>query len=451
MTPLDPRALQYAAKQVDAGDTEGAYLLCREMFRQNPEDPHLANIIAHCHLKADRPESAYYMYRYIQKFKNYDGPQLWHNIGHCLAEREHWKEAEGFFLKALQKAPDHVTYASLSSIYCKNGNPQKAVDYAEKSLSLKPDGTEAKWNGALALLKLHQWKKGWQWYDALIGHKQRPEPPKIDGVVLPMWLGEGGVVLVNGEQGLGDEIMFSSIIGEAAKRAERIILAVDPRLVNLLQRSFPQIIVVSRVGKQLVLPEPLDITHRFPLGSLGRLFRNDDKDFPGTPYLKADPYRVLMYRALLDSVGEGKKIGLMWRGGVGGLDEFERSLALNDLEPLLTDKVHWVSLNHLPEAAGECERFYDVSGIKIHHFPFAHSRDYDDTAALVAGLDCVVSVTGTVAHCAAALGKETHVLVPRMPQWRYGHEGDSMPWYKSMKLHRQTETWPLDGVKGAVS
>lgn len=448
---IDPRALEYAAKLVDKGEAERAYSLCREMFKVCPESPHLANIIAHCHLKADRPETAYYLYRYIQKFKDYDGPQLWHNLGHCLAERERWDDAERFFLKALNKNPDHITYSSLASIYCKNGNPQKAVDYAEKSLSLNPDSTEAKWNGALALLKMHQWEKGWEWYDALIGHKQRPEAPAIDGVTLPMWQGEGGVVLINGEQGLGDEIMFSSMIGEAAERADKVILAVDPRLIGLLQRSFPNVVVVSRVGKQLILPEPMTITHRFNLGSLGRLFRRSDDAFPGKPYLKPDPVRKLMYGALMYSLGEGRKIGLMWRGGVGGLDEQDRSLDLSALEPLLSANVHWVSLNHLPNAESECERFYDVTGIKVHHFPFVHSKDYDDTAALVDSLDGVVSVTGTVAHCAAALGKSTHVLVPKMPQWRYGHEGASMPWYKSMKLYRQTDKWPLDEVRGAVS
>lgn len=453
MKPLDPRMLQLAANLVDKGDSESikqAYDMCRELFRQNPEDPHLANLIAHCHLKVDRPESAYYIYRYIQKFREYDGPNLWHNLGHCLAEREHWKEAEGFFLKALQKAPDHVTYSSLSSIYCKNGDPHKAVEFAEKALILKPDCQEAFWNGSLALLKLRKWDRGWRWYDSLIGSKKRPNPPAIDGVTLPMWEGAGGVVLVNGEQGLGDEIMFSSIIPDAQKMAERIVLAVDPRLIPLFQRSFPGVIVVSRVGKHLIIPEPLNITHRFSLGSLGRFFRTQDRDFPGTPYLKADPSRKLMYRALLDSIGEGKKVGVMWRGGVGGLDEFERSLDLKDMEPLFAEGVHWVSLNHLPEAEAECARFYDVTGIKIHHYPFAHSRDYDDTCALVDSLDHIVSVTGTVAHCAAALGKDTHVLVPRMPQWRYGHQGSDIPWYKSMTLHRQTDKWPFEEVRAAL-
>src|SRR3990167_2295323 len=226
MREIDPALLQHASALCDTGEpakVEQSYNLCKELFRQNPESPHLANIIAHCyskidrfetayyiyryiqkfpnydgpmlwnnighylespHLaniiahcysKIDRFETAYYIYRYIQKFPNYDGPMLWNNIGHCLAEKEHWKEASTFFHKALNKNPDdHVALANLSSIYCKSGDPVKAVEYSKKSLSINPTSREAKWNGALALLKLHQWKEGWEWYDELLGRKWRP-------------------------------------------------------------------------------------------------------------------------------------------------------------------------------------------------------------------------------------------------------------------------------------
>jgi hypothetical protein len=245
--------------------------------------------------------------------------------------------------------------------------------------------------------------------------------------------------------------MFGSILPDVVKAAGRIVCAVDPRLIGLLSRSFPDVIFCSRKGKDIVLPEPVDITHTIALGSLGRFFRNADEDFPGAPYLKPDPDRATMYRALLDSLGEGKKIGVMWKGGVGGLDEAERTLSLNDLDPLLSQDAHFVSLSHLPEAAGECGRFYDITGIKVHHFGFAtQTPDYDDTAALISQLDAVVCMTGTAAHCAAALGAETHVLVPKMPYWRYLHTGSTMPWYRSMTMHRQTDKWPVEEVSEAL-
>lgn len=441
--------IQEAARLCDQERVEEAYNLVSGCISELPESPQAAYVLASCHLRVGRAETAYYVFRYIQKFKDFDGPQLWTSIGSCLAEMGRLEDAEKWYQKAMI-APTPALCSSFASVYTKKGQPEKAVDLALRALTLDPECITAKWNGALALLKLRRWAQGWEWYDALLGHKERPEPPALNGVVLPMWEGKGGTVLIHGEQGLGDEIMFASILPDAIANADKVVCAVDPRLIGLFQRSFPEALFVSRKGKDIVLPEPVEFTHRLALGSLGRLFRRSDSDFPGVAYLKPHPDRVVMYRALLDSLGEGKKYGIMWKGGVGGLDESERALDLNELEPLFGSH-HWVSLNHLSTADAETQRFYDITGNKIHHWSFAvRSADYDDTAALVSALDGVVCVTGTVGHLAGALGVPAHVLVPRMPQWRYGHEGDSLPWYKSMKLYRQGESWPVDQAAGAL-
>ena len=160
-----------------------------------------------------------------------------------------------------------------------------------------------------------------------------------------------------------------------------------------------------------------------------------------------------MHKALLDSLGEGKKVGLMWRGGVGGLDANERTIPLVDMEEFLaTDGFHWVSLNHLENAGQECSRFYDTTGIKVHHWDhIVQSNDYDDTAALVKELDAVVCITGTVGHMSASVGTPTHVFTPKEPQWRYCHTGSKIPWYKCMTLYRQQIDWPYDDVMEALN
>ncbi len=136
----------------------------------------------------------------------------------------------------------------------------------------------------------------------------------------------------------------------------------------------------------------------------------------------------------------------MWRGGVGGPREGLRSLSLEDFMPLLADDVHWISLNHLPTAKEQCRKLSETSGKTVHQWDhILRSDDFDDTAALIAELDTVISVT-----CAAALGVDTHVLVNRRPEWRYGSTSATMVWYNSMTLYRQNDDWSLDRIARAL-
>lgn len=258
--------------------------------------------------------------------------------------------------------------------------------------------------------------------------------------------------MVLGEQGLGDEIMFSSTMPDFLALVPDVTLTADVRITGLFARSFPGLIVCPRPPEDGGRVAAVPAERRFYAGSLPKVFRRRIEDFPGTPYLVADPVRRREMRARLDALGEGRKIGVMWRGGVGGPREQQRSLTLDDLLPVLRGTgIHWVSLSHIAAADEETADFSARTGIAIEHWPkLLRSDDYDDTAALVAELDAVLSVTGTVAHCSGALGVPTHVLVNRVPEWRYGHAGTAMPWYHSMKLYRETDHWPIEEAGRAL-
>jgi ADP-heptose:LPS heptosyltransferase len=160
-----------------------------------------------------------------------------------------------------------------------------------------------------------------------------------------------------------------------------------------------------------------------------------------------------MFRTLLDGINpvhpRRPKIGLAWTGGLPNTGRTRRSLTLDNLAPLIAEfpQADFVSLQYMdaPEAA--------AAG--VHHFPFAtQTKDYMDTAALVAELDLVITVQTAVVHLAGALGKACHVIVSNRPVWRYGAEGAAMPWYSSVVLHRQPAggTWqvPIDSVIATV-
>jgi hypothetical protein len=155
-------------------------------------------------------------------------------------------------------------------------------------------------------------------------------------------------------------------------------------------------------------------------------------------------------RALLDTL-PGPKIGIAWTGGLKNTFAARRSLSLEALLPVLSvPGVSWVSLQYKDPTA-EIEAFQKAHGIAIKHWPWiAQSDDYDNQAALVAELDCVVTVTTAACHLAGALGKKAFVLVPSRPRWFYGQSGATLPWYESLRMFRQTTQWPIENVRNAL-
>ncbi|MCZ6886138.1 MAG: tetratricopeptide repeat protein [Alphaproteobacteria bacterium] len=386
-----------------------------------------------------------------------NSPIIFNNMGTAQAAMGHHEKAVENFRKALAADPGYVeAHFNLALSLIALGDHEEAIRCHKQALKIDPEKAKAGNNLAHLFLSLQRFREGWHYYEHRFRAVEKLEylqgilafdspPGSIEGDLV------GKKVLVRAEQGLGDEIMFASMVPDLRQAAATVILAVEPRLVGLLQRSFPECSVISYAGEDEHLYEFVDVDRRFYAGSLGQLFRNETTDFPGLPYLVADDERRRKYRADLDELGSGRKIGIMWRGGVGGPREELRSLSLEDFMPLLADDVHWISLNHLPTAKEQCRKLSETSGKTVHQWDhILRSDNFDDTAALIAELDTVISVTCTAAHCAAALGVDTHVLVNRRPEWRYGSMSATMVWYNSMTLYRQSDDWPLDRIARAL-
>jgi ADP-heptose:LPS heptosyltransferase len=175
------------------------------------------------------------------------------------------------------------------------------------------------------------------------------------------------------------------------------------------------------------------------MAQLGEYFRLHDEHFPGTPYLKADPDRVLQWKALFESKGK-PVIGLGWRGGIWKTAAKHRQLDLEQLLPVLKSvDAHWVSLQYKP-AGKEIEAFrkeHDIDIVEYSHGTL--SQDYDDTVAMIQAMDMVVSMQTTAIHVAGGLGIPCWVFVPKTSQWRYGQEGEDFLWANSVRIIRQSE------------
>lgn len=369
---------------------------------------------------------------------------IWSDLGFCYQEGSDLKEGEACFLKSLQRNPNNaMALNNLSQLYVNNGQPMKAIHCADKAIRLDPSLTDSHYNRGLANLQLGNWEEGWKGYEYNLGkHKWRKE--RTYGIV-PRWTGVKGLTIVAyGEQGLGDEISFASCIPDLMKE-NNVIIECDSRLGGLFARSFDCPVYGTRYQNGIKWPHKYEIDASVAFGSLPRYYRKHDSDFPGTPYLKADPERRLMFRSLLDSLGTKKKIGISWQGGLKETASERRSMMLYDMLPILKQDATFISLNY--RDADEIDTIEQNHDIKVHHWPWAvEVKDYDNTAALVAELDLVISVTQSVVHLAGALGVPCWVLVPKAPMWRYQLTGDKLPWYNSVKLYRQKVEWPVNEI-----
>jgi len=160
-------------------------------------------------------------------------------------------------------------------------------------------------------------------------------------------------------------------------------------------------------------------------------------DFPGTPYLRADPARVAAWRERLGDAPQTLRVGIAWTGGLPGTLRAARSLPLDALEPLLALPNARFAALELGDCSAAVAAMQRRTGARIDAWPGVAANP-DEAAALVSALDALVCVPTAMAHLAGALGRPVWVLVPGVGTWRYLWQGDRMPWYGSMRLLRRT-------------
>ena len=137
----------------------------------------------------------------------------------------------------------------------------------------------------------------------------------------------------------------------------------------------------------------------------------------------------------------------MWSGNAAHKNDSNRSLTLNQLLTSLPEGLDYISL-HKEIRPSDQEILNNQVGIRT----FCNElNDFSDTAALCELMDVVISVDTSVAHLASALGKDTWVLLPYAPDWRWLLGRKDSPWYPSARLYRQDEKRTWDNVLGSIA
>ena len=442
--------VRQAGVLADGDNPDEAVAICDKILINEPDNPGALYVLGCVLLKAVRYVSAIQIAKRVCEVCPKD-PRGWGLLALIYGEQNRYEESIRYAEKAVACKRTDKTLADLAYAHCAAGNWDLSDRYGKEALAEAQKNPsqlasvaiqDASVSQAYTRLAKGDWTEGFKGFRLTLRTKWRKERQygATPETVTKEWQGEPeAVVIVTGEQGLGDEIMAASVVPDAAMACNKFIFDCDHRLAALFARSFPNVIV-SPTRRESQVRVPVMPTHHKSLFGLSELFRHKDADFPRTPYLIPNQEYVGMFRELF--AGQ-RMIGLAWSGGLPRTGETLRTAGLGAFLPLVRrGEAEFVSLQYKDDAA-EVAEFERAHGVKIRRYPWVtQGPDMDLLAGLIAACSEVVGVHTSALHLASALGVPTTVLTHRGSGWRYGPP--ELLWYPptTQMWRKQTgESW----------
>ena len=374
-------------------------------------------------------------------------------------------EALRAFLKLEQLAPDwQGVHLPIAKIYFGRRQIELSKSYFERALQTAANEPDAlrrvRWEYAMLLLTMGEYERGWLYHEERLGWLDLNLAP----LPAPRWQGEnlrGKTIVVHGEQGIGDEIMYASMLNDLLAMGAKVVLACYSALVAVMRESFPTITVVPHPRgladieqwQQGVTPQwwrdLKRIDYQVPMGSLAHILGRKQNTFPRTPYLKinADVQRkqqqLLEQQAAAQGISlVGKKlIALAWCGNLDNPHGRAKSIELSQLAALADEHIVFVSLQN---------RQYGAQALTQKALPIVDMSQYTDefidTLALASLCAQIVTIDTAYFHLCAAAGLPVTLLLRRNCDWRFGWVSDDCDWYAQVDIIRQSQDLIWDDV-----
>ena len=447
--------IQAVARQMDGGfkspaDRDAVSEMLFPALNQYPDNPALwfyagyyFNLCGMAAVAGMAWERSYQLEPHAQVLTNY---------GAVLKSASDPEKARGILEKALLQVPyDSAAVCNYTGTFVNEGEPWPGIELGEETLKRGDDNSQTKFNLALLQLEAGNFARGFELYAQ--GHHEYRDRRTYEGAIkltpANFEPGQGKRLLVYGEQGIGDELMFATLLGEASQDFE-ITFDCHPRLETLHQTApwaeRVKLYPTRKTKADWYRPGSQDLV--VPIADLAQFYRKRREDFTWSgPCYKADPGRSAVNRRYLEELAEGRKIvGLALRGGTLKTARSYRSLDVFHIKPLLErEDLMFVCLDYddVTQVMQQVMNTYG-SGKMLWYPSITWAWDYQHLGDLMAACDATVSVCQSSAHLAAAMGLKTHVLCPSRPAWRYGLTEDDWYWYPSgvAKIHRQVgEDW----------
>lgn len=481
--PRNPHALSWLGIALAS---TGRHSEAESFFRQaaavDPKNPHMHFNLGNTLTQVGAFDQALLSFERALELRP-EYPEALNNLGRVLAERGTLEEAIGRFRQAISLRPDYAeAHDNLGDALLRLGREEAAIDSFRRAVALQPDDAdfqcdlgnglsaqqhweeaiarferalaldpaffEAHYNLAVARLHRHEFEQGWALYERRLQvRKFLPSARKNLASValyeqLPRWQGPGepvrGGAAIWGEQGIGDQVLFSTLIPELIEAGVSFIYEVDHRLLMAYERAFPGHRFVAYADPPHgVLRQASRV---LLAGSLPGMFRTSRASFARQPakLLAAQPERVAHYLPRLAALGPGLKVALSWRSTRKDYWGPRKNVSLNELAPLLRlAGLHFVDVQY-GDTTAERRAVEDATGARLMRFEEVdHYNDLEELLAILEASDLVVTTSNATAHFAGALGKRTWLLYPadRPPFYYWAHGGSYRSlWYPSVEI-----------------
>lgn len=423
-------------------------------LRLNPGSPETYNNLGLLLQKQGDIEKATFYFRRALTM-DADFPEAYTNLGNILLEEGKTDKAIALYNKAIGIDPDHLeAFLNLGGAQHCQGDVKWAVQSYQRALSIDSNHVEAHSSYSMTLLTIGRFFEGWK------HHEWRWEKAEFESenkriFPQPLWDGSSLTdrsILVWLEQGIGDQIMFASLLPKLQQQACQVLVETGKRLVPIFQRSYTGIDFIPAQDPTDSLLLNTSIDFQCPIASLPQWLLPDEESFPKyQAYLKACPQTTKVLREKYKKISGGKLlIGVSWKSTNESMGK-SKSTSLENWELVLSQKdFFFISLQY-GDVKQEIEEFTQRTGVQIYYDEDIDSLEsLDDFAAQVTALDLIISTSNTTVHMAGALGKPVWTLLNYVPSWRWMIDRTDSPWYPSMVLFRQKCIGDWDSVFQSV-
>lgn len=437
--------LSHALSLHQSGNLPEAEKLYLEILSNSPNDGNVLNLLGFLNVQTELfSDAVSYLKKAVERYPNFF--EAWFNLGLAYKGMDDLENAIFAYKKALELEPENVTANfNLANVYeCKN-ETKNAIVYYEHAYKYNKDETDSNIPYFLSIcyIKAKNFEKGLPLHEyrysktftiecQRVIHKDMDTKPIWDGTPMP-----DKTIFVYYEAALGDTLMYVRYLDCLKGMFKKVLF--KPQL------AFIDFFKENNLGAEIIesrtLPEDVAFDVHIPLMSIPYVLKHFSEEIPlSEGYLKANSDKTKAFKEKHFN-NDKLKIGFKWMGNT--VYDMTRVINIESFYKLFElPNTQFYSLQK-GEGIEEFEKIPKKYNIVDLSEEF---NDFCDTAAAVENLDLVICNDTSIAHLAAAMGKPTWILLPFVQNWRWHTDISYSPWYKSVKLFKQTEPDNWDDV-----